>query len=486
METPVGPLLDRRVPVHFIGAGGIGMSALAGILADRGFAVTGSDSRPSQALEDLRPRGVRVFRQQSASTVDAIRSGSAEPPLVVISTAVPAQNPELVAARRAGLRVVHRSDVLAALINGQASIAVAGSHGKTTTSTLIATLLAATGNDPTAIIGGMVPAFASNARSGHGTLLVAEADESDGSLVKFRPSLGLITNLELDHTDHYADLEALVQTLRRFAAGCGSLLANADCPVLAKHFHPRAWWSINRSTGVEFASLAVEEHGEGTVADFHENGVRVGRFHLPLPGRHNLSNATAALAACRLQGVSVEALQAAVRTLRSPGRRFDFRGSWGGRQVVDDYAHHPSEVEATLRMARLMVESGRSPLPHPPRRVVAVFQPHRYSRTAEFLEAFALALGLADVVLLAPLYAAGEAAIPGICSERLAERIHHRHPVLPLQVATSLDQLADLVWRESLAGDLLLVMGAGDVNTLWERLQTRPGLPSHGQQPLAA
>ncbi len=471
METLLGPLLDHRAPLHFIGVGGIGMSALAGILADRGFQVSGSDPRQSPVLEALGRRGVRVFSQQGAATIAALRAGAGTPPLVVISTAVPADNPELLAARQAGLTICHRSDVLAALINAQPSIAVAGSHGKTTTSTLIATLLAATDQDPTAVIGGIVPAFQSNARSGRGRLLVAEADESDGSLVKFRSSLGLITNLELDHTDHYPDLEALVETLQRFAGGCGSLLANADCPVLRQHFQPGAWWSIERCDGVDFSALAVEEHGGGTLADFYENGELVGRFSLPLPGRHNLSNATAALAACRLEGVPFAALAAAMRTLRSPGRRFDFRGDWAGRQVVDDYAHHPSEVEATLHMARLMVTSGRSPLPKTPRRVVAVFQPHRYSRTAEFLDAFAAALALADSVLLAPLYAAGETAIPGIDSQALAGRLRQLRPGLPLQVSATLDQLADQVARRSQPGDLVLVMGAGDVNGLWGRLQ---------------
>jgi UDP-N-acetylmuramate--alanine ligase len=478
METHLAPLLDHRAPLHFIGVGGIGMSALAGILADRGFQVSGSDTRDSPVLESLRRRGVRVFAHQDAGTITALNRDGDSSALVVISTAVPESNPELMAARQAGLSICHRSDVLADLINAQPSISVAGSHGKTTTSTLIATLLAATDQDPTAVIGGIVPAFQSNARSGRGRVLVAEADESDGSLVKFRSSLGLITNLELDHTDHYPDLEALIQTLQRFAAGCGSLLANADCPVLSRHFQPGAWWSIERSDGVEFAALAVEEHGEGTVADFYEKGELVGRFSLPLPGRHNLSNATAALAACRLEGVPFGALATAMATLRSPGRRFDFRGTWAGRQVVDDYAHHPSEVEATLQMARLMVTSGRSPLPEVPQRVVAVFQPHRYSRTAEFLDAFAAALALADTVLLAPLYAAGEAPIAGVNSQALAERLQHLRPELPLAVSASLDQLAEQVVRRTRPGDLVLVMGAGDVNGLWSRLEDLADLSS--------
>ncbi len=475
----MAPLLDRHQPLHFIGVGGIGMSALAGILAERGYAVSGSDPRDHAVLDRLRRLGVRVFLEQSAATVAAIRSGTSVSPQVVISSAVPETNPELVEARRMGLAICHRSDVLAALINSQASIAVAGSHGKTTTSSLVATLLAATHHDPTAVIGGIVPAFGSNGRHGQGRLLVAEADESDGSLVKFRASLGVLTNVELDHTDHYPDLEALIHTLQRFAGNTERLLANRDCPILREQFTPAHWWSIETSKGVSFAAIAREERGDGTVADFYEDGVAVGSFALPLPGRHNLSNAVAAMAACRLEGVSFAELRQAVAALKTPGRRFDFRGLWEGRLVVDDYAHHPSEVAATLAMARLMVTSRRSSLPVPPRRLVAVFQPHRYSRTAQFLEGFAAALAEADSVLIAPLYAAGEAPIPGISSAAMAAAVRERAPQLPVQVASSLEELAAQVASTSREGDLVLAMGAGDVNSLWDRLgQRRPGADS--------
>jgi len=471
---PLTLQLDRRQPLHFIGVGGIGMSAIAGILADRGFDVSGSDPRDNAVLQDLRSRGVRVFREQSASTIDAIRSGTSKAPLVVVSSAVPASNPELQAAQRAGLAVWHRSDVLAALIAGQNSISVAGSHGKTTTSTLVATLLHATNHDPTAVIGGVVPAFGSNGRNGAGALLVAEADESDGSLVKFQSWLGVITNLELDHTDHYSDLSSLITTLQRFAKASQQLLANRDCPVLREHFDARYWWSTTDPSGVDFAAIADELNGDSTVATFYEQGQAVGQFTLPLPGLHNLSNATAAMAACRLHGVSFAELRRAVEGLQAPGRRFDYRGTWHERQVVDDYAHHPSEVSATLAMARLMVSSGRSPLPDAPQRLLAVFQPHRYSRTAEFLDAFAEALSLADAVLLAPLYAAGEAPIPGISSESLAAAILQRAPGLSVVASPDLEALADAVALHSHPGDLVLAMGAGDVNSLWSRLQERP------------
>jgi UDP-N-acetylmuramate--alanine ligase len=479
------PKLERRQPLHFIGAGGIGMSALAGILAERGFLVSGSDPRPSPVLERLGSTGVRVFQEQTAATISALLEGqertggvaeneavgaSVADPLVVISSAVPATNAELAEARRRGLAIVHRSDVLAALINGQPSIAVAGSHGKTTTSTLIATLLEAVGEDPTAVIGGIVPAFGSNGRHGRGRLLVAEADESDGSLVKFRPRLGLLTNVELDHTDHYPDLAALVATLQHFASGCATLLANRDCPVLREHFQAASWWSTQSSEGVDFAAIPLEERGDGTLATWHEHGEALGTLEVPLPGRHNLSNTVAAVAACRLEGVPLEGLRRAVAGLRPPGRRFDCRGLWQDRAIVDDYAHHPSEVAATIAMARLMVESGRSPLPLVPRRLVAVFQPHRYTRTAQFLGDFAATLTQADAVLLAPLYAAGEAPMAGISSQALAEAVQSLAPDLPVAVATSMEGLAEVVAGGTGPGDLVLAMGAGDVNSLWDRL----------------
>ena len=473
MDTPLALQLDRNQPLHFIGVGGIGMSAIAGILADRGFAVSGSDPRDNATLQDLRRRGVRVFREQNAATINAIRSGTSTAPLVVVSSAVPANNRELQEAQRTGLAVAHRSDVLAALIAGQNSVAVAGSHGKTTTSTLVASLLYATNHDPTAVIGGVVPAFGSNGRNGSGALLVAEADESDGSLVKFQAWLGVITNLELDHTDHYPNLEALIATLQRFGRGCEQLLANHDCPILNSQFEASHWWSTT-TKDVDFAALPLQLNGDSTVAEFYEQGQRIGEFRLPLPGLHNLSNAVAAMAACRLHGVSFPELRQAVDRLQAPGRRFDYRGSWHGRQVVDDYAHHPSEVAATLAMARLMVSSGRSPLPEPPQRLLAVFQPNRYSRTAEFLDAFAKALCSADAVILAPLYAAGEQPIAGISSDALAQAIAQLQPNLPVIATASLEELSERVALHSRPGDLVLAMGAGDVNGLWGRLEAQP------------
>lgn len=463
-------LLSRQQPIHFIGIGGIGMSALALILAKRGQRVSGSEPKQSSTVHELAELGVRVFPQQIAETIKAVTSEDGPQPHVVISTAIPDHNPELMAARALGLTILHRSDVLAALIAEQTSIAVAGSHGKTTTSTVITTLLAAAGEDPTAVIGGVVPCYGSNGHAGEGRLLVAEADESDGSLVKFAAHLGVITNLELDHTDHYADLNDLIATMQRFGAGCERLLANHDDPILREHFQATHWWSVSNPEGVDYAALPVALEGDRTEADFYEGGARIGRITLPMPGLHNLSNATAALAACRMEGLPFEQLQLGLSQLRPPGRRFDFRGSWQGRLVVDDYAHHPSEVRATLEMAQLMVSSGRSPLPRAPQRLLVVFQPHRYSRTQEFLDAFAQALSSADTVVLAPIYSAGESAIEGINSHTLGEKLQQLIPERSVLVADTMDQLTALVQEHSRPEDLVLAMGAGDVNSLWNRL----------------
>ena len=467
-------LLDSHQPVHFIGVGGIGMSALARILADRGQTVSGSDPRDNATVQNLRDRGVRIFSKQTAASINTLLEAHERAPIVVISTAIPDDNPELVRARERGLDIWHRSDLLAALISQQPAIAVAGSHGKTTTSTLITTLLHQAGEDPTAVIGGIVPCIGSNGHSGQGRLLVAEADESDGSLVKFQASLGLITNLELDHTDHYRGLDDLIKTLQRFGNGCDRLLANHDDPILREHFRADAWWSVQTSDEVDFAALPLQLDGDRCHARFFESGKAVGEFTLPMPGLHNLSNATAALAACRMEGLSLERLMGGLAALQTPGRRFDLRGTWQGRHIVDDYAHHPSEVKATLEMARLMVDSGRSPLPSPPRRLLAVFQPHRFSRTQEFLGEFALALQNCDALMLAPVYAAGEKPIEGVCSRTLADRVRALRPDLPVHVADTIDELVCLVRDGSHPEDLVLAMGAGDVNGLWSQLSRTP------------
>ncbi len=466
-------LIDPQQHLHFIGVGGIGMSALALILAKQGLSVSGSDQSTKINYQDLSNQGILIFKQQIAENINTICQGKNIKPIIIRSTAIPNNNPELKAAKKANLRILHRSDILADLIKQHKSIVVAGSHGKTTTSTIISTLLALTNNDPTIVIGGIVPHYGCNGHKGKSDLLVAEADESDGTLIKFKSDLGVITNLELDHTDHYKDLNDLIKTMQAFQTGCKRVLANYDCKNLREHIEATAWWSVKTSKGVDFAALPIELNGHHSIANIYENEKIIGQINLPITGLHNLSNTVAAIGACRMQGIVFEELQSYIPSLKAPKRRFDFRGIWQGRQIVDDYAHHPSEVLATISMAKNIIKTGISPFPKEPKRLFVVFQPHRYSRTKTFLQDFALSLGEADLILLAPIYSAGEKMIPQINNHALANEIKRLFPKMKIIIAKERKELTYLVKKHSLENDLILTMGAGDINNLWEQLITQ-------------
>ena len=442
------------------------MSALAEVLMACGFRVSGSDICSSRSVNALRRAGARITLQQSSSAVDALRKDAQLPPLVVISSAIKEDNSELVAIRAAGeMTVIHRSDLLADLLAGHSrSVVVAGSHGKTTTSTILSTILKEVGMDPTVVIGGVVPWFGSNGRHGCGDVVVAEADESDGTLVKFRPQIGIITNLELDHTDHYTDINHLLDTMAEFGGNCQTLLTNGDCPLLSRHLPGTRQWSLDQTSSAHYRFSDIRCFGQASEAVVHAGSQCLGPVVLPLTGLHNLANLAAALAAALELGISFSALQKTCEAIRAPGRRFEFHSVVDGRLLVDDYAHHPSEVAATLAMARLMVEDDESALPLTPKRVVVAFQPHRYSRTKDFLQEFALTLAGADMVLLLPIYGAGEEPIAGVNHVALARAIAKAGGTV--RCFDSLEYLAQEFHSHTRPGDLMLAMGAGSINRL--------------------
>ena len=442
------------------------MSALAEILMARGFRVSGSDIRSSRSVKALRRAGAKITLQQGPGAVEALRKDAQLPPLVVISSAIKEDNSELAAIRAAGeMTVIHRSDLLAHLLAGHPhSVVVAGTHGKTTTSTILSTILMEVGLDPTVVIGGVVPWFGSNGRHGCGDVVVAEADESDGTLVKFRPRIGIITNLELDHTDHYTDINHLLDTMAEFGGNCQTLLTNGDCPLLSRHLPGTRQWSLETTSSAHYRFSDIRCFGRASEAVLHAGSACLGPVVLPLTGLHNLANLAAALAAALELGISFPALQKACEAIRAPGRRFEFHSVVDGRLLVDDYAHHPSEVAATLAMARLMVEDDESTLPVTPKRVVVAFQPHRYSRTKDFLEEFALTLAAADAVLLLPIYGAGEESIAGVSHGALARAIAKAGGTV--HCFDSLEHLAQEFHSHTRPGDLMLAMGAGSVNRL--------------------
>ncbi len=467
-------------PFHFIGIGGIGMSALAYVLAKRQIPVSGSDLRPSHITRKLESIGTNIFGRQEASNLEFFRSSESSNrilltsqeisatasksnlPQVVCSTAINANNLEYKAALELGCPILHRSDVLAALITDYYSIAVAGTHGKTTTSSMIGYMLLAAGLDPTIIVGGEVDAWEGNARLGQSKYLVAEADESDGSLVKHAPEIGIITNIELDHPDHYDTLEEVVNIFQKFADGCQTLIGCIDCDTVRELLHnaggdrfkPTITYSLNPETNADYTATNIDYRADGTTALVWEKGKALGVLKLRLLSRHNLSNAISAVAVGRALGLEFGAIAKGIATFEGARRRFELRGEVGGITFIDDYAHHPSEIRATLASARLQAR--------PEQRVVAIFQPHRYSRTLTFLTEFGESFTHADVVVLTDIYSAGEPDLGQISGEQLAAEIAKFHPKVLYQ--PNLPLMSEFLRQTLRPGDLALFLGAGNLN----------------------
>lgn len=474
-------------PFHFIGIGGIGMSALAYVLLERKLPVSGSDLRHSHITERLQKLGAHIFSSQDAENLDYFRSHAivsessipvgapvvtlptkrsnrvessvSDLPQVICSTAINSANPEYRAALELGCPIFHRSDLLAALIQDYRSVAVAGTHGKTTTSSLISYLMLEADLDPTVIVGGEVKAWQGNARVGRSEYLVAEADESDGSLVKFAPYVGVITNVELDHPDHYQSLEEVVATFQTFANRCQHTIGCIDCTTLRDRIQPEISYSLNPDSGADYTADQIHYHADGTTARIWERGVLLGQLKLRILGEHNLSNALAAVAVGRTFGLEFAVIARAIASFEGARRRFEHRGAYNNILFVDDYAHHPSEIRATLAAAKLQASKTT---PH--RRVVAVFQPHRYSRTQTFLSEFAESFADADVVVLSDIYSAGEPNLGQISGQQVAELFAQHHQNVHYQ--PSLPGMSEFLSKILLPGDLTLFLGAGNLNQI--------------------
>lgn len=468
-------------PFHFIGIGGIGMSAIAHILVHRKLPVSGSDLRLTHITERLRAEGAHIFLEQSAANLEFFRSRqpaaigviagntddpavgviSPDPlPQVVCSTAIHPENPEYQAARALGCPILHRSDVLAGLMQQYQGIAVAGTHGKTTTSSLLGYLLLEAGLDPTIVVGGEVLAWDGNARAGQGEYLVAEADESDGSLVKFNARIGIITNIELDHPDHYSDLEQVIETFETFASHCETIVGSIDCLTVHNRIQPTITYSLDPQKGATYTVQNVVYHATGTIAQVYEHGKYLGELQLKILGTHNLSNALAALAVGRLLGLDFATIANALSTFQGARRRFELRGEANQIRFIDDYAHHPSEIQVTLAAARLQVSEQGSF-----RRLVAVFQPHRYSRMLTFLPEFSQSFVDADVVIISDVYSAGEANPGNITGAQLADRIAENHATT-VHYQPSLPQISAFLNDHLRPGDLVIFLGAGSLNQI--------------------
>ena len=442
------------------------MSGIAELLANLGYVVSGSDARRSDVTARLESAcGVRVYEGHDAAHV-----GDAD--VVVYSSAVRPDNPELAEARRRGIPVIPRAEMLAELMRLKFSIAVAGSHGKTTTTSMIALVLERAGLDPTAVIGGRLSAFGSNARLGRGQYMVAEADESDRSFLVLWPSIAVITNIDDEHMDAYGRFEDLQQAFVDFANKVpfyGSVVACADDPQTAAIL-PRvtrrvvtygldggATASRGRTSSWARSAAAAPWSCAATA-----RSTALGRLQVAVPGRHNLQNALAAVAVAECLDVDFAQVAAALESFHGAERRFERLGEARGVLVVDDYGHHPTEIAAVLAAARVALN----------RRLVVVFQPHRYSRTARLMESFGDAFADADEVVLTEIYAASEEPIPGVTAEALAEAIRRR-TLRPVSVVRTLDELVTMLAAHARPGDAVLTLGAGSIGTVGRRLLPR-------------
>jgi UDP-N-acetylmuramate--alanine ligase len=446
--------------VHFVGVGGAGMSAIAKVLLERGVTVTGSDLKRSRAASMLEAMGATVDIGHRADQVDGAD-------VVVISTAIPDTNPEVARAVELDIPVIARGQALADLLAGSRSIIVAGTHGKTTTTSMIVSVLLSAGLDPTYLVGAGLNDVGTNARSGRDDIAVAESDESDGSFLHLQPFVGIVTNIEVDHVDYWESVDALRDAFKKFllaSSADGAVVVPVEEHDLAAELRDanRRVITFGPEGDVAVSEVVIEPEQISFLLTVPGGTVPAA---LTVPGMHNVSNAMAAAAACSAVGMEAAAIAQGLAAFRGVERRFQIRGRSGGVTVIDDYAHHPTEVKATLAAAR----------PGPWDRVVAVFQPHRYTRTAAFYKEFGDAFADADRIVITDVYGAGEEPVPGVSGKLIADAICERLPGRPVVYMPHRGDLVTYLAKSSRPGDALLTLGAGDVNSVGEELLTRLG-----------
>ena len=446
-------------PVHFIGIGGIGMSGIAEIMLRIGYTVQGSDAKASANTERLEKLGAKIFIGHAAEHVEGASA-------VVYSTAVKPDNPEMVAGRERRLPLVRRAEMLAELMRLQFSVAVGGTHGKTTTTSMVAALLDAGGLDPTVVNGGIINAYGTNAKVGEGDWIVVEADESDGTFLKLKSTVAVVTNIDPEHLDHYGDFEAVKKAFQDFvenipfygfAAVC---LDHPEVQAMVARVENRRLITYGVNPQAEVRASAVEMGPDGATFDVtiqpqEGDPVTLRALRLPMAGWHNVSNALAAITVARELGVSEDAIREGLAAFEGVKRRFTTTGTANGVRVVDDYGHHPVEIAAVLRAARQVTKG----------KVVAVVQPHRYTRLRDLFADFSSCFNDADTVVVADVYSAGEQPIEGVDKNGLVEglrRYGHRRAI-PLD---SPEALAAVINEEAKSGDLVVCLGAGDI-TSW-------------------
>jgi len=448
--------------IHFVGIGGIGMSGIAEVLLNLGYRVSGSDMKTSDTTDRLKKIGGEIFIGHRAENITS-------PHVVVISSAVKKENVEVVAAKEKQIPVIPRAEMLAELMRLKYGVAIAGAHGKTTTTSMVATVLAAGNIDPTVVIGGKLNSLGTNAKLGQGEFLVAEADESDGSFLKLSPTIAVVTNIDAEHLDYYKDINEIKDAFLLFINKVPFYGVSILC-LDEKHiqalipFVEKRYLTYGMSSQADYQAKDVSLAPLGSRFRVAHRGRDLGWFELSIPGVHNINNSLAAIAVARELDVDVEIIRTALRGFSGVQRRFQVKGEVNGITVVDDYGHHPTEIRATLAAAK--AGSGR--------RVVAVFQPHRYTRTQHLLDEFFTSFNQADTVIIMDIYAAGEQPIPGVSGRAIYEGVK-RHGHKDAAFFADRDAVADHLAGMLKKGDVLITLGAGDVwkvgETLLEKLK---------------
>jgi UDP-N-acetylmuramate--alanine ligase len=444
-------------PLHFVGIGGIGMSGIAAVMKNLGYEVTGSDAKDGANIERLRAQGIPV-------AIGHKPDGAAHAGVVIISSAIKNGNPEVDAARARGVPIVRRAEMLAEIMRLKWAVAIGGTHGKTTTTSMVAALLDAGGKDPTVINGGIINAYGANTRMGEGEWMVVEADESDGTFTRLRAAAVVVTNMDPEHLDHYGSVEAMNDAYRQFVENIpfyGFAVMCADHPkvrALAQQVRDRRIISYGFDPDADVRAVNVRPSREGSTFDVvarrkgHGPGVTMHDLFLPVAGRHNVQNAVAAIAVARELGVTDAGIRTGLKQFAGVKRRFTTVGYWNDVRIVDDYAHHPVEIAAVLGAAREMTEG----------RVIAVAQPHRFTRLRDLFDEFCACFANANIVAIADIYTAGEPPIAGVTADALVEGVaRDGHP--DARRLASLDGLADFVRAEARAGDIVVCLGAGDI-----------------------
>jgi UDP-N-acetylmuramate--alanine ligase len=444
--------------IHFTGIGGIGMSGIAEVLLSLGYEITGSDIRESETTVRLRELGIKIFIGHDEANVQDAH-------VVVTSSAVSKTNPEVIAAKNRGIPVIPRAEMLAELGRLKYGILVAGAHGKTTTTSLIATILGESGLDPTVVIGGKLKALGSNARRGLGDYLVAEADESDGSFLKLSPTISIITNIDREHMDYFKDLEnlkaAFVEFINKVPFYGVSIICkeNEHTREIIPQIKRRVL-TYGLSHDCDMYARNIRHEGPRTTFEIVYKGELSGDFTLPVPGIHNVLNSMAAILAATELKIPIEKIRSALAGFSGIQRRFEFKGEAGGVRVYDDYGHHPVEIRAALKAARECF---------PDRRLVVIFQPHRYTRTRDLMDDFALSFGSIDTLYLMDIYAASETPIEGVNSEALLAKMKSVGFTNAAYVPGR-DEIVRTVVGDLNPGDVLVTLGAGDVYKLGEEI----------------